>query len=773
MLTTPISALFLLLALAFPAAAQGKGADLDELGKRLASSSKETRRQAAFELARLGQKAAPALDALVQALGDRDQQVLFQVSQALAGIGPEAAPAVPGLIRNLRSGDRQVSYRSAYALGRIGAPAVPQLIEALGSSSSRVRAAAARALSWVRPAPPEAVEKLIAAFTDDESDVRRNASEALGSYGKAVAPRLAQALGGEEVEIRRGASRALSLMGSGAAPAASALAGVLDDSDSEVRAAAVSALSKAGLPAGRLVPLLMPRLEDSEVAVRGAAVQALSRQGASDVSRELGALLEGGGEETVQAVALVAERLGSRARAVLPGLVAAAARIGELRAETPLARSLGAFGEEAAALILKKLAEPAAAKRSERLTRALRFTVPASVAVLRDALRKGPGLARLGAAQALGGAGEPGRDALPELLGGLEDDDPLLRAACIDSLASLGIPAKEYTDSLLALIEDSDEKVRAAALLAAGKMEKGQQERLVPILKRSLSDESVEIRRAAAASLAAMGADAAAARPGLRAALKDEDPAVRGLAARALGALGGNGAPVLAELLALAGEKELPVRLAAIEALGGFSEGVEASVEPLLALAAAGGEPETLRLASIATLSRIGGSSANAQDSLASLLQEASVPLRVASARALVHCRRDTAAAVAALAAAVGNENPDVKRAAVESLGEIGPEAQGAAKALFELLGDEYTRAMGFSALKKIQPRDVGLLRSALRHEDRYVRAFACDCLGKLGKDAREALEDLEKAARTRSKTLRDIVKKTIRKIEEDIKRGE
>ena len=122
---------------------------------------------------------------------------------------------------------------------------------------------------------------------------------------------------------------------------------------------------------------------------------------------------------------------------------------------------------------------------------------------------------------------------------------------------------------------------------------------------------------------------------------------------------------------------------------------------------------------------------------------------------------------------AVGDENPDVRRVAVESLGEIGPEAQGAAEALFELLGDEYSRSMGFSALKKIQPRDVALLRRALRHEDRYVRAFACDCLGKLGKGARDALDDLEKASRTRSKTLRDIVRKTIRKIEEDIKRGE
>ena len=776
MLQAPMRAFFLLLAAVFLApgglSAGGGGADIGELAGRLGDSSKETRRQAAFELARLGEKAAPALDSLVEALGDRDPQVLFQVAQALAGIGPAAAPAVPGLIRNLRSGDRQVSYRSAYALGRIGSAAAPALIGELGSSSSRVRAAAARALSWVRPASPEAVERLIVAFRDDENTVRRNASEALGNYGEAVAPRLAKALGSEEDATRRGAARALSLMGSGAKPATDALAGALADKDPEVRSSAVSALSKAGLPAARLVPLLMPRLEDSEAAVRGAAVQALSRQRAADVSRELGTLLEGGGEETIQAVALVAERLGSRARAVLPGLVAAALRIDKLQGETPLARSLGVFGEEAASLILKKLAEPVAPEDTARLMMALRFTAATSVEILRDELKRGPAPARLGAAQALGAAGEPGRAALSELLGGLEDADPLLRATCIGSLAALGIPAKEYAEALFVLIEDPDEKVRAAAVSAAGKIEKNQRAQLVPILRRSLADSSVEIRRAASSSLAAMGTDAAAARPDLRAALKDADSAVRGLAARALGSMGGNGEALIAELLVLVGEKETSVRLAAVEALGGFTEGADAAAASLLELATEDKEPEVLRLASIETLARIGGPAA-AQDVLASLLRESPVKVRLASARALVHCRRDNEAAVASLAVAVGDENPDVRRAAVESLGEIGPEAQGAAEALFELLGDEYSRSMGFSALKKIQPRDVALLRRALRHEDRYVRAFACDCLGKLGKGARDALDDLEKASRTRSKTLRDIVRKTIRKIEEDIKRGE
>ena len=89
--------LLVFLVVSVEASPQQKEADPAKLAERLSSSSKEARRQAAFELARLGKKAQPALAALVKALGDRDQQVLFQVAQALAGIGPVAEAAVPGL----------------------------------------------------------------------------------------------------------------------------------------------------------------------------------------------------------------------------------------------------------------------------------------------------------------------------------------------------------------------------------------------------------------------------------------------------------------------------------------------------------------------------------------------------------------------------------------------------------------------------------------------------------------------------------------------------
>ena len=762
--------LLVFLVVSVEASPQQKEADPAKLAERLSSSSKEARRQAAFELARLGKKAQPALAALVKALGDRDQQVLFHVAQALAGIGPVAEAAVPGLIKNLGSGDRQVSYRSAYALGQIGKAAAPELIKLLTSSSSKARAAAARSLSWIKPPPPAAFGPLIETLRDSDKTVNRNASEALGSYGKAAAPALAKALGAAEPVIRRGAARALRLMESGAEPAEGALTRALGDSDAAVRGSAVSALSRLGLPTARLVPLLMARLEDSEASVRSAAVQALSRQRPADVGRELAALLDGAEADTIEAVALVAERLGSRSRVVLPGLIAAVARIGELRPDSSLARALGVFGDEAAAALLQELsAEGLSAEKADRLILALGFTASSSVGRLRGALGKGSGLARLGAAKALGKAAEAGKEALPELLAGLEDDASRVRAACIGSLAALGFPVKEYAGALLELIEDPDEKVRAAAVSAAGELETDQQVKLLPILVKSLADSSAEIRRAAAASIGSAGPALAEARPALLVALKDSDPGVRALAARALGALGGDGAGLARQLPVLLKDKDPAVRRAAVEALGGFSTGIEVAAESLGVLASSAKESETLRVAAIGALMKTGNKAPEAQDLLLPLLAKGPVKVRMASARALVVCRRDTGKVVAALAAAIGDKNSDVRRAAVEAAGELGSEAQGAAPALFELLGDEYTRALGFEALKKIEPRDVSLLRKALSHKDRYVRGFACSCLGKLGAGAKDALEDLRQASRTRSRTLRDLVRKTIKLIEDDL----
>ena len=93
--------------------------ELDDLIAALGSDDLAARRDAAYDLAKIGPDAEPAVAALMVALKDGDEQVRFQSTMALARIGPAAEPAVPVLIELLTSRDDQRRYRAAFALGII------------------------------------------------------------------------------------------------------------------------------------------------------------------------------------------------------------------------------------------------------------------------------------------------------------------------------------------------------------------------------------------------------------------------------------------------------------------------------------------------------------------------------------------------------------------------------------------------------------------------------------------------------------------------------
>ena len=65
----------------------------------LKSDAPYTRNGAAYELAHMGPKAAPAVPALIEALQDPAASVRYPVTIALREIGPAAAAAVPALTK--------------------------------------------------------------------------------------------------------------------------------------------------------------------------------------------------------------------------------------------------------------------------------------------------------------------------------------------------------------------------------------------------------------------------------------------------------------------------------------------------------------------------------------------------------------------------------------------------------------------------------------------------------------------------------------------------
>ncbi len=105
-------------------------------------------------------------------------------------------------------------------------------------------------------------------------------------------------------------------------------------------------------------------------------------------------------------------------------------------------------------------------------------------------------------------------------------------------------------------------------------------------------------------------------------------------------------------------------------------------------------------------------------------------------------------AAVPALGDAVGSDNKNIRRFAVQGLRRIGPDAKAAVPALLKLAAnkDVFLRRETVRALTAIDPKAdevQGVYRKALQDEDLDVRIAALEAFTKLGPKARVAVPEL------------------------------
>lgn len=136
------------------------------------------------------------------------------------------------------------------------------------------------------------------------------------------------------------------------------------------------------------------------------------------------------------------------------------------------------------------------------------------------------------AALALGRLGEP--QAAPALLDLLARGKDQGRAAAARALASLG--QNSATPALVNCLErDRNSLVRRECARALRSISAGDAEAARSLEKALLHDSSAQVRRAAAASLGALGS--AESLPALEAALKDKDPYVRQISLEAIRAI--------------------------------------------------------------------------------------------------------------------------------------------------------------------------------------------------------------------------------------------
>lgn len=156
-----------------------------------------------------------------------------------------------------------------------------------------------------------------------------------------------------------------------------------------------------------------------------------------------------------------------------------------------------------------------------------------------------------------------------------------------------------------------------------------------------MKDRDANVRKVAAAALAAIGPKAEAAAPELVGALRDEDLRVQAQAANALVQIG---APAVPSLVAILEEPRSASRVSALYVLGQIGPGASGAVQ-ILGRTLKERDPLIVRLAAVA-LGHIGPDARDALPLLTDLLQADHADLRISAALALARIEPDNKAAL-------------------------------------------------------------------------------------------------------------------------------
>ncbi len=696
---------------AVAACAEEAGPAVDKLILQLGAPEIPVRREAAFQLNRLGTAAKPALAALIKALDDDDKQVWSLAISVIAVLGPEAREAIPVLLKSLetrqpagrRARDaRQTLMRASYALARIGPASIPPLIEALRQEDAGLRAGAARALGLLGAEAREAIPLLVNNLADAREPVRDETVMALGLIGPEAGPALVAALADGDARRRAGAAQALAQIAPPFRDAGAAIEQALgQESDATVRSALLTALPKLGVEPARSLAALLPAVVGDDEALRHAALNAV-----------------------------LAER-GLRA-------VAVAKLTPMLKDPNPVvreraARALGRFGPDATPALRALMDAARAANGAPAFADAFAQIGPPVLPILLQSLQSGPPEDSPWILRALRGFGPP---AVPVLSEALKHERPAIRAAAASTLGAMGRDGADAVNPLFVLAGDPHPEVQAAALRSLVAL-RGDAGRLKPLLQTALASSNVDLRKVGAAGTAALGGAAQLGVSGLLDLLADNDTVGQAAGVQALGQLGAQAAPAVGPLTAHL--DDLLLQFSIVETLGKIGPGAAPAVPRLVEL----GKSADQRGAVLLTLIKIGVGAAPALPLIYACLTDPANEIRASAALAIAAVESDRSKALAALIPLAGDPSSRMRRAVATALSQYGADARPAAPALLRMLADEKDRSEGLHALKAIGVDSVPDLQKLLVIKDAKVRTFACESLGALGSAAKEVAPQL------------------------------
>ncbi len=710
-----------------------KAVDPAQLATQLVSPDVVARREASYELAKLGPKAKDALPALIKALDDGDKQVWTNAIAAVSAMGPDAKDAIPTLLADFdsKSASRQRSYyrdqvivRTAYALTRIGPAAIPPLIDGLRSQDTMMRSGCARALGGMGPAAKDAVPALIENLGHGDAGVQADVIDALGSIGDTAKPKLIEALAWKEPRQRSTAALALGAMGKSAQDAtAPMLAQLKTETDAAVRASLLTALPRLGADA---TLALIEGLKDEREPIRHAAINGLltARSAQAQIVKALTALLRDPNPASSERAAYVLGRLGETAAPAVPAILEIIAK--QTPAPQTYLDALVQIGEPAVTpmLVSFEKTDPASLTREHWVVKCL---------------------------QQMGGlgAGQVARN--------LTHPSPSVRLLAARALVELGPDAESATPALLRALDDENLHVRAVALTALVAVHTPFAQ-LEPHLNAAFKNPSPAIRAAAVEAAVRLGSEGKEFHEKVIAALKDPDETVRKAAISQLGPDFAEAVPQLVTML-----DDPTRRAAASEALGRIGAAAKPAVPRLVAVLANGTNDDRRRV--LQALSHIGPAASEALPALGTARKDSDPAVRIAAYEATAAIETKKQDRVAALIAGLDDPDLAVRKAVAETIGKLTDQGADAFAKLVELTDRDTDREFALATLGQLRIRDVPKLVSLLQHPQRPVKLYACYQLDNLGRRAREAVPALETVARDPDQDLARIARKAIRSI--------
>jgi len=688
-------------------------------------------------------------DTLLSKFGDEKWVLRRQAADDMRAEG--SATAVAGLIRVLREQHRDLSVLNSAlkVLTSSGFDTVGPLCELLTDSETDIRIYAALALGDLKDRA--AIPDLIRALRDDDRNVRFHVMEALGKL-KAVeaAPDLLLIAEAEDFFLAFPAIDALAEMGD--SQIVNRLAPLLKSE--MLRTAVVEALAKLGAeqsaPAlaellGTDGPHILPVAQalasahdtvEKQLGEGRHLIDLVRQHAPAEASQVLIRSLNGTDASQLRPLVRVLGWMQHEsARQALTGLLGAE----EVRKD--VVEVLVRYGHRITEQLIPELEHADSEVRRAAVTALGRVGDPTAVPALIRTLVNDPGLT-IPVATALARIGDS--RAYDTLLSLLSDDSASVRQAAIAGINSLGDPRTKadtlrmmsddnpnvresavriagyfayHVDRLIECATDPHESVRRAAIETLPFLD---DDRVLPVLTRALSQEGSRVRASAAQALGHMDIEQEALST-LLGALLDSDAWVRYYAARALARLA---TPEALDPLTTVVQSDpaTHVRIAAAEAVAAIGgPKAVAALSPLLS-----SQDRDLSRAAATAMESIGHPDALAP--LLALLKSSDRDHRLDAVNALR--RNPVSQVIGSLewVAATDNDH-EVAAAAVERLANMG--TPNSIESVVRLTAQASVREACVKALSRIDAENIEIVASGLRHPQLEVRRSMIDALSR------------------------------------------